>query len=364
MSRPALSDALWTCVLLFAVCTAGCSHLAFDVQSDRPEWSHAVAAEEQSGSRGDRSSSDVGTKQEVSEPTRPGEYHIVTDDQLEVGIFALEEPGKIKTLARTVSLQGNVTLPWVGPVSVKGCTVPEAEQRIAEAYDGRFIKDPQVTVNVVERHGAAVVVTGAVEEPGLYPLRPGHTTVLDLLSSAGGVTRYAGDHVLLFRRSAKSPQEAQSASDGAKGQSESEAIRINLSDLMDTNNARVNRTLTTGDILTVPQHEPRYVSIMGYVGRPGAYELPEEQKMSALEAVAHAGGLTSMARPGNSYVLRQTEKGQKARPVDLSKVAKGEAPPLYLREGDVLLVGTSTASQAAEFIRPAARVSANATVSP
>lgn len=365
MSLGMLNKALLLCLCAAALCSEGCSQLAFGVDSDQPEWSHAVAAEQPSRSQKAPIEEEVQTDQALPQSTEPGEYQLVTDDKLEVGIFALEEPGKIKTLTRTVSLQGNVTLPWVGALPVKGCTVREAEERIAEAYDGKFLKDPQITVNVVERHGAAVVVTGAVEDPGLYPLRHGQTTVLDLLSAAGGPTRHAGNYVLLFRRSAGTVADTQRESDNPAGESDSRnAIRINLSDLMDVDNAKVDKFLTSGDIVTVPQKDPRFVSVMGYVGRPGAYELQDADRMSVMEAVAHAGGLTNMARPGNSFVVRETEEGQEAMPVDLSKVARGEAPPLYLSEGDVLLVGTDAASQVAEFVRPAARVSANATVSP
>ena len=365
MSSRTLNGALWVFFLAVALYAEGCSNLAFDVESDRPEWSQSVAAKSQFRPGSDPGPSDIQAEPQLRKQALPGEYRLATDDRLEVGILSLEEPGKIKTLSRTVSLEGNITLPWVGALPVKDCTLRGAEECIAEAYSGRFIKDPQVTVDVVERHGAVVVVAGAVEKPGVYPLRHGHATVLDLLSAAGGVTRHAGHHVLLIRRSGDMPKAGKAAENDKNNQRESrKTIRIKLSELLSADNSKVDRMLTPGDIVTVPQKDPRFVSVMGYVGRPGAYELQESNRMSVLEAVAHAGGLTSSARPGNSYVLRKTTEGQETMPVDLSKVAQGEAPPLYLREGDVLLVGTSTASQVVEVIRPAARVSANATVSP
>jgi len=38
--------------------------------------------------------------------------------------------------------------------------------------------------------------------------------------------------------------------------------------------------------------------------------------------------------------------------VDLTKIARGVRPPLYMEPGDTLVVGSSTIAKLSEFIRP------------
>ena len=76
----------------------------------------------------------------------------------------------------------------LGSVNLAGLTVAEAEQRIANGLrDGNFVKQPQVSINVVQARGNQVSVLGQVGRPGRYPLETGEVRLTDMLATAGGV---------------------------------------------------------------------------------------------------------------------------------------------------------------------------------
>lgn len=367
MRNPCRIAGVWSLCLLVALSLSGCSELDLGVEPEGPVWGQGEFSEP--GPAGPSPGGGDGVGREPRLPEAPGrdvgEYHIGPDDELEVSIYALEKPGEMKTLARTVSVRGRITLPWVGAVTVRDLAVQEAERRIAESYAGRFLRSPQVTVTVIERRSAVVVVSGAVGEPGVYPLRHDRASILGMLSAAGGVTEKAGRHVVLLRRGPATPDGG--AGDGDRpgdGSARDRTVRISLKELMQGGNPGVNRTLSDGDILSVPRAAPPRVSVLGYVRRAGAYEIPRDTRLTALDAVAQAGGLTGMARAENCCLVRRDDGGQKTVRVNLSDIANGKTPPLYMKPGDVLVVGTSATARLSEALRPAARVSANATVSP
>ena len=80
--------------------------------------------------------------------------------------------------------EGRIDLPLVGPVALAGRTTEEARVHLVQELE-RFVRDPQVSLNVVELASRRVYVFGEMERPGPYPLdRP--LTALQALSLAGG----------------------------------------------------------------------------------------------------------------------------------------------------------------------------------
>lgn len=113
-------------------------------------------------------------------------YKITLTDLLRVDIYLEED---LRTLSR-VDAKGRINLPLVGEVAVAGLTVSEAQKAVENAYrDGRFLRAPQVTINVEAYAAREVSIQGQVRSPGRYPL-PIETsmTVLELVTKAGGFT--------------------------------------------------------------------------------------------------------------------------------------------------------------------------------
>lgn len=89
-----------------------------------------------------------------------------------------------------IDARGRVNLPLIGEIAIGGLTLNEAQAMIENAYkDGRFLRNPQVTVSVEEYAPREVSIQGAVRNPGRYTLPIESTlTVVELVTKAGGLT--------------------------------------------------------------------------------------------------------------------------------------------------------------------------------
>ena len=85
-----------------------------------------------------------------------------------------------------VSPVGQIYYPLMGNVSVVGKTLPQLQTHFTSSIS-EFIKEPKVTVALLEVNSAKIGVLGEVRTPGVIimnrPLR-----VLDAITSAGGIT--------------------------------------------------------------------------------------------------------------------------------------------------------------------------------
>ncbi len=113
-------------------------------------------------------------------------YTITLTDLLRVDIYQEDD---LKTMSR-VDAKGNVNLPLVGEVRVVGLTISEAQKAVENAYrDGRYLRTPQVTINVEAYASREVSIQGQVRSPGRFPLPiESSMTVLELVTKAGGFT--------------------------------------------------------------------------------------------------------------------------------------------------------------------------------
>ncbi len=111
-------------------------------------------------------------------------YNIRATDKLRISIFQEDD---LSTISR-VDSRGTINLPLIGEIKVRGMTLDEAERTIEKAYiDGRFLRQPAVTVAVEDYAPREVSIQGQVKNPGRYPLPVESTmSVLDLVTKAGG----------------------------------------------------------------------------------------------------------------------------------------------------------------------------------
>jgi polysaccharide biosynthesis/export protein len=113
-------------------------------------------------------------------------YRIRATDKLSIRVFQEDD----LTMISRVDSKGTVNLPLVGEVRVSGETLSDAERTIEAAYkDGRYLRNPEVTVAVEEYAPREVSINGQVKNPGRFPLPvESSMTVLDLVTKAGGFT--------------------------------------------------------------------------------------------------------------------------------------------------------------------------------
>ena len=274
------------------------------------------------------------------------EYRIGAHDLLEINIF--EAPELNRSLR--VSAGGEISMPLLGTIPSAGLTARELEG-VLEFKLRPYMKDPHVGVFVstVESHPVSVV--GAVKKPGVFQIR-GPKTVLEMLSLAEGLADDAGDEVIVmhgagleYAPSANADPTPVSASNPAAGATDStnnQIVKINLKDLLESGDARLNVAVYPGDIVKVTRGGIVYV--IGAVKKPGGFVLKSDQNMSVLKAIALAEGLDATSAKSHTKIIRTNEKtGQRVEfPIDLGIVLAGKAPDTPLQPADIVFVPNSS----------------------
>lgn len=113
-------------------------------------------------------------------------YTIAITDRLQVSVFGEEDLARITR----VDAKGMVNLPLIGEVKVYGLTLREAQEAIASAFrDGRYLRNPQVTISVEEYAIREITIQGQVKSPQRLVLpAESSMTVLEAVAKCGGFT--------------------------------------------------------------------------------------------------------------------------------------------------------------------------------
>ena len=258
----------------------------------------------------------------VSQEKFTQEYRIGPKDLLEISVFGADE------LSRTVrvSEDGKITLPLLGEVLVDGLTKSEVEKKLGQLLGEKYVQNPQVTVFIREYQSKRVSVLGAVEEPGPYQLL-GRQTLMQIISEAGGLTRDAGNEIVIIRQ----------LPDGS-----STSLRISIDDLFLKGDAKLNVPMEAGDIVTVPVDKPVVLYVFGQVKNPGALQVKKSNIPTLLQVIAQAGGFTDRASKGGVIIKRKDETGkEKEIKVNVRSILKNKVKDVQLLENDTIYVPES-----------------------
>ena len=166
----------------------------------------------------------------TTEPT-PADYVIGPEDVLSIIYW------RDKEMTGDVSVRpdGKISLPLLNDVPAAGLTPTQLRANLIEASK-RFFEDPDITVVVSKMNSRRVFITGEVEKPGPYPLT-GPTTVLHLISMAGGLREYAdAKKIVILRNENGKPI----------------TYPFNYKDVVAGKNLRQNIELKLGDTVLVP----------------------------------------------------------------------------------------------------------------
>ncbi len=276
-----------------------------------PVWSQSVASLSPATPVGQNSSV-------VLQAQTPSELLIGSGDLLQISVEGAPEYMR----EARVSREGSITLPMLGTVTVGGLSVSQAQDLIASRLrEGKYFRDPQVTVFAKEYATQGISVLGEVTKPGIYPLLGTHT-LFDAISAAGGVTPKAGKKVMIMRRGSTDAQVVEMPI-GAKDWSQS------------------NVDVKPGD--TVMVSKAGIVYVVGDVKLPGGFVM-ENAKMTVLQAVALAQGTNPTASLGKAKLIRKTASGeQKETPIALDKIYSAKIPDMTLEAEDILFIPNSRA---------------------
>jgi polysaccharide export outer membrane protein len=100
-----------------------------------------------------------------------------------------------------IAEDGTIRFPLVGRIEAAGKGPVEIADAIRAALTARqILRDPHVSVFLLDQSSKQVSVMGAVAKPGRYPLTTG-MTVIEAIGSAGGLTALAsGNSTIVTRR--------------------------------------------------------------------------------------------------------------------------------------------------------------------
>lgn len=171
-----------------------------------------------------------------------------------------------------LSERGTISYPLLGEVDLAGQTPAAAGKQIAARLrSGKFLRDPQVSVTLLQLRSRQVSVLGQVARPGRYPLEEGSAKLTDVLALAGGIAPGGADTVTVSGTRGGAPLQQQ----------------VDVPALIGGGADKVPE-VQPGDTVYVPRAPQFYV--YGEVQRAGAYRL--EPDLRVMGALSLGGGLT------------------------------------------------------------------------
>ncbi len=117
-------------------------------------------------------------------------------DTIQINVFNVPELSQ----ESQVDASGRIAMPLAGTIDARGRTAGELAQAVATALRGRYVRNPEVTVNIKSSVSQVVTIDGQVVEPGLYPVT-NQMTLLRAVASAKGLTEFARQQDVVVLRS-------------------------------------------------------------------------------------------------------------------------------------------------------------------
>ena len=166
-----------------------------------------------------------------TDPVVPPGYVIGTDDVLSIVYWK----DKDMSADAQVRPDGRIALPLINEVQAAGLTPEQLRVRLVEESK-KYMEDANITVVVRQINSRKVFITGEVFKPGPYPLTSA-TTVMQLISMAGGLREYADSKKIIVMRTV----------DGKPS-----SLKFNYKDVVAGKNLQQNIELKPGDTVVVP----------------------------------------------------------------------------------------------------------------
>ena len=275
-----------------------------------------------------------------SATVRPAQYVLGPDDQVSIWALGAEE---IPDRPFRVDPQGYLELPVAGRIRAGGLTTEQLGAEISQKLSS-VIKQPQVTVSLVELRSQPISVVGAVGTPGVHQVN-GRKTLLEALSLAGGLRQDSGYVVKITRRIEWGRIPLASATDDPSGQFS--VAEVALKGLMEAERPEENIAIQPFDVITVPRADIYYV--VGEVRKSGGFTFRERKSIPVLEALSMAEGLTPTASASRARILRAVKNSSERVEidVDLKRLLNGKQTEAVLQADDILFVPSSTGKKIA-----------------
>jgi len=188
----------------------------------------------------------------INEPNSDSSYILDVGDELTIQIIGQ----KNKTYELSINRQGSINIPDIGELNLAGLSLNNAVTTIKEKLNNAYI-GIDAFISISSLRDFNVLITGNVENPGMYTLSGG-STPLSLLFAAGGIDDNGSYRRITHKRNNVILQ------------------NIDLYSIFLDGNFNFKSQLRSGDILLVHPKQSE-IRIQGSFSNPGIYEvLPGE----------------------------------------------------------------------------------------
>lgn len=230
------------------------------------------------------------------------DYIIGHNDVLKVTVYDHDD------LASVVRVGGNgsITIPLIGQVRVSGLTVAGVENLLKEKLADGYIINPLVTVFIQEYRSRKVTILGEIVRPGLYELT-GDSTLLEIISKAGGLNEDAGERAIIKRHPAGKA--------GEDLRPDTVTLTIDLGRLVAEGDNSLNTSVYDGDSIYIPK--AGYFFVTGEVDKPGSYKY--QDGMTVLKAITTARGFTAKAARSKVRLIRRINGADTTTRVEMNE---------------------------------------------
>jgi len=243
-------------------------------------------------------------------------------------VISVYVPGMVERSARVsysgndvggfrVNTDGSIFLPHVGRVVVEGLSITKLQEKLIEIFKA-FIKNPVLTVEIIEFKSQPLYLLGQFNGPGVHYLdRP--TELLHGLALGGGLNSEANMR-------------------GARLVRNDRIQPVDIYELLHRNDLAQNIQLRSGDTIYVPGNQDERVFVFGAVGSAGMVPMING-RLNLVQALTESQIDQKPYNHSHIRIIRSLSptKGQ-LMVVDLGKVMNGMAMPMSLMDGDIIYV--------------------------
>lgn len=241
----------------------------------------------------------------------PPNYRLGPGDEVIIDIWGTSQ----NTIRQQISPDGTINIEKIGPVSLSGMTVSEANEYLkrvlGKTYSGLDAPDGTLEIRLTLGNARTIQINvmGEVIQPGTYALSS-FSTVFHALYRAGGVNEIGSLRNVQVTRNGKT------------------VAKVDVYDFIMKGKTQDDIRLQEGDVIIVPAYEA-LVQISGNVKRPMKFEMKKNETLATL--IGYAGGFSADAYTRSLRVVRQN-----GEEYEINTVKEIDYSAYPMRNGDVV----------------------------
>ena len=235
----------------------------------------------------------------------PASYVLGPGDEVLIDVYGTSQSSK----KYAVSPEGTIIVEKIGPVTVAGLTIDQAQARVSTKM-GQHYQGSSIKLTVGQTRTVVVNVLGEVVNPGTYTLSA-FSTVFNALYLAGGITEIGTLRNIKVSRGGKI------------------ISKIDVYDYILNGKLTGNILLQDNDAIIVGAYDA-LVAVRGAIKRPMYYEMKEGESVKA--ALEYAGGFKSIANKNSVSIERHATDG-----LTVHTINEWDFPSFAVQDGDVII---------------------------